>query len=156
MFCLSAISVLADESSNPDDEKEYVQRANWWHWVYRDADETDKSSFLYRILSYSEGSICPNAEDGYHKASSYLEFKKPLIGDPYYSCLCEHCGHSFKAYETDLKQSYEAQVSGMPATGFDSDGALLIRPKLKWMFLENIFLQRVPFLSITIENAHIS
>lgn len=72
--------------------------------------------------------VCPNTEDGYHRATSYEEYKKPLIGDPYYSCICEHCGHTFKAYETDLKQSYETQVSEMPATGYNSEGRLIWNP----------------------------
>ena len=127
VFCFSSISVLADDSSNPDD-KEYIQKVGFYHLFAG-------SAMCRKFVGYTTGQICPNTEDGYHRATSYEEYKKPLIGDPYYSCLCEHCGHSFKAYEIDLKQSYEAQVSGMPATGYNSDGSFLIRPKLKWMLV---------------------
>lgn len=128
VFCLSSVSVLADDSSNPDD-KEYIQKVGFYHLFAG-------SEMCRKFVGYTTGQICPNTEDGYHRASSYEEYKKPLIGDPYYSCICEHCGHTFKAYESDLKQSYEAQVAEMPATEYNSDGSLLLYPSDSCLYVD--------------------
>ena len=118
---ITSVSVFADDNGTSSGT-EYVQKSSFFHMFAG-------TVFSRKVIGYAfDGMVCPNTEDGYHRATSYEEYKKPLIGDPYYSCICEHCGHTFKAYETDLKQSYETQVSEMPATGYNSEGRLIWNP----------------------------
>ena len=128
LFLTFSFSVFADDSENTGDA-DYKQKSNFFHWISKD------SSVLSNIVGYSLGALCPETEDGYHRASSYQYTFESLLGDTYFRCICTECGEGFNAYETDLKQSYETQVSEMPATGYNSDGSFLIRPKLKWMSL---------------------
>ncbi len=128
LFLTFSFSVFADDSENTGDA-DYKQKSNFFHWISKD------SSVLSNIVGYSLGALCPETEDGYHRASSYQYTFESLLGDTYFRCICTECGEGFNAYETDLKQSYETQVSEMPATGYNSDGSFLIRPKLKWMLV---------------------
>ena len=121
VFCLSSVAVLADDSSDPDDGKEYVQKASIFNWM---ANNLDNSSFWYGITGYHFGAFCPETEDSYHRASSYIKSGVSVLGATYYECTCDYCGAFFTAYESDLKQSYEAQVSEMPAPGYSSNGEL--------------------------------
>lgn len=68
--------------------------------------------------------VCPESEDGYHHANSYQKD----LEDGYFTCICSYCGREFTAYESDLKQSYQDQVSDLPATGITSSGKLLWQP----------------------------
>lgn len=122
VFYFSAVAVWADDSSSSDAGKEYIQKISFWHMF-------GESALCRKIIGYSfMGEICPKTEDGRHCASSYEKIKKPLLGDIYYKCICDYCGASFDAYESDLKQSYEAQVEEMPATGYNSEGRLIWNP----------------------------
>ena len=74
---------------------------------------------LQKIIGYSFGTgVCPNSEDTYHHSSSYVYEKE----NGYYKCICSICGQTFTAYESDLQQSYEAQVSELPADNINSQG----------------------------------
>ena len=77
---------------------------------------------LKEFLGYTAGLVCPESDDGYHHASSYEVDRE----SGYYNCICDVCGWPFLAYETDLQQAYETQVSELPATGVTSSGDLLV------------------------------
>lgn len=79
---------------------------------------------LKEFLGYTAGLVCPESDDGYHHASSYEVDRE----SGYYNCICDVCGWPFLAYETDLQQAYETQVSELPATGVTSSGGLLYNP----------------------------
>jgi hypothetical protein len=121
-FLLIAIFFIVPVSatSSPSSGVEYIQKSSFWTWA------AEQNGFLHGLIG-STGASCLNSEDGYHHASSY---KRPeaswggLTG--YYKCICDLCGAEFTAYESDLQQSYEAQVEELPATGYKSDGKLLI------------------------------
>lgn len=109
MFGFSSVVVLADESEDPGNSG-YIQKASIWHWL------AGPSSIFHEYFGYSFGVVCPESEDGYHRASSFERIEESSEGDIYFHCICTQCGHDFTAYESDLKQSYEAQVSEMEDT----------------------------------------
>ena len=112
------IPVSAASSSSPD--VEYVQKAGFWTWA------AGQNEFLHGLIG-STGASCPNSEDGYHHASSYQRPEASWGGlTGYYKCICDLCGAEFKAYESDLQQSYEAQVEELPAPSYNSSGKLLL------------------------------
>ena len=115
-FIVYPFSAFAEESQNTDNV-EYLQRASLWHWWYSDPN---RLSPFYAITAYTFGFVCPETDDGYHRASSYLKEGIDIDGLPYFSCICDYCGQEFTAHEVDLKQSYESQVSELPATEITS------------------------------------
>ena len=91
------------------------------------ASNFDKSSLLYGIIGYRLGYVCPESEDNYHHAQKCDRSRyDKATSQEIYLCTCEYCGKSFEAYETDLKQSYETQVSEMEdkyhTTTIDANG----------------------------------
>ena len=76
---------------------------------------------LKEFLGYTAGLVCPESDDGYHHASSYEVDRE----SGYYNCICDVCGWPFLAYETDLQQAYETQVSELPITTVSSYGPSL-------------------------------
>lgn len=121
-FLLVAVFLMAPVSaaSSSGNDVEYVQKSNFWTWV------AGKDSFLHDFIGHTFGKVCPNSDDGYHHASSY---ERPIgnwtAETGYYKCICDLCGAEFKAYEKDLQQSYDQQVSSLPATGYNSSGSLI-------------------------------
>ena len=119
MFFLVSPCLAFATDTNGSDEVEYTQFASFWHWF------AGKSSPLHSIIGYSFGSVCPESEDGFHHSSRYDRSRYDSDKSrEVYLCTCEYCGHTFEAYESDLKQSYEAQVAEMPAPGYSSNGEL--------------------------------
>ena len=98
---------------------EYRQPASFWHWA------TGAWSPLDNFIGYGLGFVCPNSEDSYHHASSYYGSRRLSDGRMEYDCVCTYCGHTFTAYESDLKQSYDNQVSTLPAPGITSSGSIV-------------------------------
>lgn len=116
VFLITPVSAASSSSS----DVEYIQKASFWTWA------AGQNEFLHGLVG-STGASCPSAEDGYHHASSYRRPEASWGGlTGYYKCICDLCGAEFKAYESDLQQSYDAQVAELPATGYSSDGGLLI------------------------------
>lgn len=96
---------------------QYEQKVTWWHWV-------TNVPFLKDIAGYTLGEVCTKSEDGYHHANSYQED----LQDGYYKCVCTYCGHEFTAYESDLNQSYQEQVSDLPVSCITSNGSFVWYP----------------------------
>lgn len=91
---------------------QYDQKVGFWDWAVQYCPLKD-------LLGYTAGlGSCVSSEDGYHHANSY----QADLGDGTYKCICTYCGHSFTAYESDLKQSYDNQVDSLPATNINSAG----------------------------------
>ena len=123
VFLITPVSAASSSSS----DVEYIQKASFWTWA------AGQNEFLHGLVG-STGASCPSAEDGYHHASSYRRPEASWGGlTGYYKCICDLCGAEFKAYESDLQQSYEAQVAELPATGYQSNGALRWSPKTLYM-----------------------
>lgn len=102
---------------------DYKQKPDFWQWI------AGKGSILHNLVGYTVGAVCPHSEDGYHHASNYDRLDTFFGGETgYYDCTCDYCGATFKAYESDLQQSYDAQVAELPAQGVTASGSLLWRP----------------------------
>lgn len=112
MLILSCVPVFASSQS------EYVQITNFLHW-------SKDVPIWGDFVSYSSSAICPVAEDGHHRASTY---QSENVKEGYFDCICILCGKEFTAYESDLKQSYDNQVAELPATGITSAGRLIWQP----------------------------
>lgn len=97
---------------------DYKQKSTFWHWA------AGKWSPLNDIMGHSLGLVCPDSDDGYHHASSYYSSSQLDNGETVYKCVCTYCGHEFLAHESDLGQSYQEQVSALPAPGYSSSGEL--------------------------------
>lgn len=125
--CTLILSVFAVES-----DKEYVSEDTFWHWLFQNT-----SGVVSAIVGYSAGSVCTVNADGYHCSSEISDLVWDFYsGDYRLQCICESCGAEFFAYQRDVKQSYESQVSKLPAPGFNSDGSLLWSPKLDYFDLQ--------------------
>lgn len=107
---LAALCVPAFAASGSS----YEQKVGWWEWVTH-------FPVLKEIWGYASGAVCPKSDDGYHHSSSY-EIDR---GNGYFTSICSFCGQKFKAYESDLQQSYQQQVSDLPATSITSSGSLI-------------------------------
>lgn len=126
---------------------EYNQKTSIWHWL------AGKGSILHDYIGYVFGPVCPNSEDGYHHANSYQKG----LEDGYYSCICSYCGQTFTAYESDLQQSYDAQVAELPAQGVTSAGKLIWHPNFNDVpssggFHYNFFNSSSMFDTLPLEN----
>lgn len=98
---------------------EYVSSGSFWNWI------ADHGKFVQSVTGYFPGSgSCPSSEDTYHHASSYQK-EGNVDGDIRYWCVCDYCHQSFTAYESDLQQSYEAQVEELPAQSITAAGKLI-------------------------------
>lgn len=95
---------------------DYKQQSDFWTWI------AGKNSILQDLIGYTSGAVCPKSEDGYHHASSYVKNNE----DGYYTCICSYCGERFVGYEDDAQQSYDSQVSDLPASGVTSSGNLIV------------------------------
>lgn len=126
------IPVSAATSSSSD--VEYVQKSGFWTWA------AGKGKPLNGIIGHTFGAVCPNSEDGYHHASSYQRPEASWGGlTGYYKCICDLCGAEFKAYESDLQQSYDSQVAELPAQGYTSDGGLMVFIPVSSLFVSTYF-----------------
>lgn len=118
VFLITPVSAASSSSS----DVEYIQKASFWTWA------AGQNEFLHGLVG-STGASCPSAEDGYHHASSYRRPEASWGGlTGYYKCICDLCGAEFKAYESDLQQSYDAQVAELPATLYGADGSIYVIP----------------------------
>ena len=114
---------------------EYVSSGSFWNWI------ADHGKFVQSVTGYFPGSgSCPSSEDTYHHASSYQK-EGNVDGDIRYWCVCDYCHQSFTAYESDLQQSYEAQVEELQNTIVTSGASLHCYPS------SFVNLIRVPSLS---------
>ena len=113
-LCLLSLFLISGISAQGVDTKEYKQQATFWT-IFSGVP------ILKEFLGYSAGLVCPTSDDGYHHASSYKVDRET----GYYNCICDVCGWPFIAYETDLQQAYEAQVSKLPAAVVTSSGSLI-------------------------------
>lgn len=117
MVKILTVSVFPVGATN----NEYVSSGSFWNWI------ADHGKFVQSVTGYFPGSgSCPSSEDTYHHASSYQK-EGNVDGDIRYWCVCDYCHQSFTAYESDLQQSYEAQVEELPAPSYNSDGSLYIQ-----------------------------
>ena len=116
-LCLLSLFSFSGISARGINTKEYKQQATFWTMF-------SGVPILKEFLGYTAGLVCPESDDGYHHASSYEVDRE----SGYYNCICDVCGWPFLAYETDLQQAYETQVSELPATGVTSSGGLLFNP----------------------------
>ena len=110
---------------------EYIQKPTFWHWL------NNQGGILNGVIAYSMGKACPNTEDGYHRSSE----RKGVISGNYgtmYSYYCDYCGEKFDAYNNDLTQSYQEQVSELPAQAYNSDGSLLLVASHKDMYAQYV------------------
>ena len=118
VLLLSFLCVPAFASSGST----YSQKVGFWDWAVR--DPVWKFLGISDFVGYTFGFGCPTSDDGYHHANSYeVDWQ-----DGTYKCICFYCGHSFTAYESDLKQSYNDYVDTLPFTGYDSAGSFLWYP----------------------------
>lgn len=117
-LCLLSLFSFSGISARGVNTKEYKQQATFWTMF-------SGVPILKEFLGYTAGLVCPESDDGYHHASSYEVDRE----SGYYNCICDVCGWPFLAYETDLQQAYETQVSELPATGVTSSGGLIWRPR---------------------------
>lgn len=132
----------ADYSSN-------YYGANWWDWIMSQANKVGSSTMFSGIVQdvtgHLSGKICPFSSDSYHHSSLGPNLNDLWIGNDSYGKFvklpCEYCGQEFKAYysgsltsalddgsPSDLQQSYDTQVSQMPATGYTSNGGIIWQP----------------------------
>lgn len=114
LLAVLCVPVFATSNSS------YEQRVGWWEWV-------SHFPVVKEIFGYASGSVCPKSDDGYHHSSSYEVDEK----NGWFISICSSCGQRFKAYESDLKQSYDNQVAELPATGITSAGQLIWQPTVK-------------------------
>ena len=112
LLFLLCVPVFASSGST------YNQKTSFWDWVTH--NPVSEWTGLSDLLGYSFGAYCPTSDDGYHHANSYQADKQ----NGYYDCICFYCGHHFEAYESDLQQSYNDYIGTLPATIYDSTGAL--------------------------------
>ena len=98
--------------------------------------------YIKDFIGYSAGKECESSSDGYHhcEKAAFGHGTGGTNENGRYSLVsCKYCGETFKFYssggfgsggggfsKSDLQQSYEAQVEELPATGYSSDGGLLI------------------------------
>ena len=97
---------------------QYEQVTGFWGWL-------SHMPIVKEVFGYSSGAVCPKSEDQYHHATTYQREGKK---EGYYKCICSYCGQTFTAYESDLKQSYQDQVSTLPVPGYNSEGRLIWSP----------------------------
>jgi len=101
---------------------EYVSKDTFWNWA------AGSNGVIKQVINFVGGlGTCSKSEDTYHHASTYFH-EGNVNGEVRYRCICDYCGDSFTAYASDLEQSYDAQVSELPATGFTSEGNLIWSP----------------------------
>lgn len=124
------MTIFLMSPASASSETQYVQKANFWHWL------GGEGSILHDFAGYYVGAVCPDSEDGYHHASSFIEYAKK---EGYYRCICNDCGREFTAYEGDLQQSYDNQVSELPASGISSNGRLIWQPTVSDLDSEKFF-----------------
>ena len=104
----------------------YNQKIGFWEWAVQWCPLKD-------FLGYTTGiGSCPTSDDGYHHANSYQVDR----GDGTYKCICTYCGHTFTAYESDLQQSYNDYVGTLPATGYNSDGSLIVTVPVSYVTVD--------------------
>lgn len=137
--CLSVHADIVDSGS-------YIA-SNFWDFL--SGNEYDYNlDFWKNVTGYFVGKECPSSPDSYHHGP------KPAFGSSsggsdengrFGWATCEYCGNPFKVYssftpnssgfgsKSDLQQSYEAQVAELPATGYQSNGALRWSPKTLYM-----------------------
>lgn len=103
---------------------EYISKDTFWNWA-----SENTSGLLSAIISYAFEDVCTVSDDGRHHASYNLGHVTNIMGQEslYYRCICDYCGQSFDAYERDVQQSYSDYVDTLPATGYNSDGHLIMR-----------------------------
>ena len=113
LLVLVLLILPAGAVSSFSDDVEYVQKSNFWTWA------AGKGKVLNGVIGNTFGFSCPNSDDGYHHASSYRRPQGSWGGETgYYHCICDFCGAEFIAYESDLQQSYDSQVSELPAPSY--------------------------------------
>lgn len=94
------------------------------------------SSFCGQIF----GSVCATSPDGYHHAST-LQGCSTGTDDHglYANATCQYCGDTFKAYSSDLKTAYDKSVEALPSNGYSSDGSLLYRPPVLYIYGQDYY-----------------
>lgn len=95
--------------------EEYVSTGSFFNWA------ASGGSFIQKMIGYTIGKVCPSSPDTYHHASQFTQ--KNDLGC--FLCICDYCRQEFIGYESDVEQSYKAQVSDLPATGLTSSGELI-------------------------------
>lgn len=113
-LCL-ILAVSFTALSVPSFATDYQSKYNFWNWAY------DHTWFLGKLITGSADNVCSVSEDSLHHASQHSA--DGLVDGEYtYSCICDHCGQTFKAVATDLEATYENET---PDYTVDSDGNIL-------------------------------
>lgn len=134
-----AVSVIPSHADILDGGKYYI--SNLWDFVtFNDFDFGAR--FWNNLTGYFAGEECPSSPDSYHHGPT-PEFGSRTGGTDesgrYTWVTCDYCRNQFKAYSSftpghgggfssDLQQSYNSQLSALPATGYNSSGNLIWQP----------------------------
>lgn len=128
VVCFS-IPVFAseEEGSEPD----YTGAVSFWDSVlYSWAQRFDSGIPFFNpaqdVIGTLCQSVCTESEDSLHHAASITNDYLTDATGFYTWATCKFCHGRFKLYASDIKDSYQSQVSSLPATQYGSDGAVYV------------------------------
>lgn len=132
------VSAAADVSSDSG------VKVGWWtsllHNLAQRSDglsimEVPYGSWICSIVADMSGTVCEFSEDHWHHAdeSDYLKVSEGDDGTYAVRAKCKYCHKEFVATgltAADLSDKYAAYASSLPASGYNSAGALLWQPNM--------------------------
>lgn len=118
-------------------------KVGWWtnllHNLAQRSDglsimEVPYGSWICSIVADMSGTVCEFSEDHWHHAdeSDYLKVSEGDDGTYAVRAKCKYCHKEFVATgltAADLSDKYSNYVSSLPASGYNSAGALLWQPR---------------------------
>lgn len=111
LITLAAAPVFAFDSGTTS--------ASYWDWI---TSVPSRGGGFTNVSSGSFGQVCSDSPDGLHHSDSLGHSGSYDSNGRYTICTCKHCGDTYKVYASDLQQSYDAQVSELPADNINSAG----------------------------------
>lgn len=127
---VSALSILVfAEDGEP--EPDYTGAVSFWDSVlYSWAQRFDSGIPFFNpaqdVIGTLCQSVCAESEDSLHHAASITNDYLTDATGSYTWATCKYCNTRFKLYASDIKDSYQSQVSALPATQYGSDGAVYV------------------------------
>lgn len=106
--------------------------ANFWDWrmirLNHVASTTDLGGLVQGVTGTLSGKVCSLSPDSFHHSDTKGQFGHVSGGSDengrFIWLTCKYCEKQFKCYSADFQQSYDTQVSELPASAYGSSGEL--------------------------------
>ncbi len=122
MSMLSLMAALVLPSFAAESRKGKV---GFWEWNARGGGFGGKFG---STTGYVFGQVCASSPDKLHHSDEMGHVGGYDDNGRYTICTCKYCGEQYRVYASDFQQSYDAQVSELPAPGYNSAGNLIWQP----------------------------